>query len=389
MCIRDRYLTLSRNPYLKTYGGVRLGGTLTLEDAWAMGIDHVAIAAGAGKPTLIDIENNLCRGIRKASDFLMALQLTGAFKKNALANLQIRLPAIVIGGGLTAIDTATELLAYYVVQVEKALTRWEVLIGKPEEHACAEDPVAWRQLREASLLKGFDEEEREIMLEQLAHGKAVRQERARAQAEGREPAFTPLLQQWGGVSLVYRKNLIDSPAYRLNHEEVEKSLEEGVHYIERMAPKAALTDRFGALRAMTFERQKVEGTKWSATGEMIELPARTVCVAAGTSPNTIYEKEHPGTFVLGKGGFFAPHQVVHTEDGPRVEPAPGGFFTSYQRDGHVVSYYGDNNPKYAGSVVKAMASAKDGYPQVSALFPRDLATATEEVQAHTLSLIHI
>ena len=377
------YLTLSRNPYLKTYGGVRLGGTLTLEDAWAMGIDHVAIAAGAGKPTLIDIENNLCRGIRKASDFLMALQLTGAFKKNALANLQIRLPAIVIGGGLTAIDTATELLAYYVVQVEKALTRWEVLIGKPEEHACAEDPVAWRQLREASLLKGFDEEEREIMLEQLAHGKAVRQERARAQAEGREPAFTPLLQQWGGVSLVYRKNLIDSPAYRLNHEEVEKSLEEGVHYIERMAPKAALTDRFGALRAMTFERQKVEGTKWSATGEMIELPARTVCVAAGTSPNTIYEKEHPGTFVLGKGGFFAPHQVVHTEDGPRVEPAPGGFFTSYQRDGHVVSYYGDNNPKYAGSVVKAMASAKDGYPQVSALFPRDLATATEEVQAHT------
>ena len=39
----------------------------------------------------------------------MALQLTGAFKKDSLANLQVRLPAVVIGGGLTAIDTATEL----------------------------------------------------------------------------------------------------------------------------------------------------------------------------------------------------------------------------------------------------------------------------------------
>ena len=40
----------------------------------------------------------------------MALQLTGAFKKDTLSNLQMRLPAVVIGGGLTGIDTATELV---------------------------------------------------------------------------------------------------------------------------------------------------------------------------------------------------------------------------------------------------------------------------------------
>jgi len=34
-----------------------------------MGFDHVAIAAGAGRPTIIDMKNNLIRGIRKASDF--------------------------------------------------------------------------------------------------------------------------------------------------------------------------------------------------------------------------------------------------------------------------------------------------------------------------------
>ena len=75
------------------------------------------------------MKNNLIRGIRKASDFLMALQLTGAFKREALPNLQARLPAVVIGGGLTAIDTATELMAYYPLQVEKTLAQYETLVG--------------------------------------------------------------------------------------------------------------------------------------------------------------------------------------------------------------------------------------------------------------------
>ena len=38
-----------------------------------------------------------------------------------------------------------------------------------------------------------------------------------------------------------------------------------------------------------------------------------------------------------------------------------------------VTFYGDNNPGYAGSVVRAMASAKDGAPHVEALFARDIA----------------
>src|ERR671928_1148194 len=112
------------------YGGVRFGGTLPIDDAWELGFDHIAIAAGAGKPTVIDMKNNLVRGVRKASDFLMALQLTGAFKRGALPNLQARLPAVVIGGGLTAIDTATELMAYYPLQVEKTTTQYEALVAE-------------------------------------------------------------------------------------------------------------------------------------------------------------------------------------------------------------------------------------------------------------------
>src|SRR5213076_2387324 len=138
------HLTLARRRTLEIYGGVRFGGALPIEDALALGFDHVAIAAGAGRPTIIDMKNNLIRGIRKASDFLMALQLTGAFKRDSLANLQVRLPALVIGGGLTAIDTATELFAYYPVQVEKILDRYATM--------CEE-------MGEATVRAGYDREE--------------------------------------------------------------------------------------------------------------------------------------------------------------------------------------------------------------------------------------
>ena len=136
-----------------------------------------------------------------------------SFKKYSLANLQVRLPALVVGGGLTALDTATETLAYYPVQVEKILHQFETLA---------------KELGEKAIWNRFDEEEKETLQTFLSHGKALRQERESAQAENRLPLFAPLLQKWGGVNVIYRKKLHDSPAYRLNHEEVSKALEEGI-----------------------------------------------------------------------------------------------------------------------------------------------------------------
>jgi NAD(P)H-flavin reductase len=54
-----------------------------------------------------------------------------------------------------------------------------------------------------------------------------------------------------------------------------------------------------------------------------------------------------------------------------------GFFTSYQRGEKRITFYGDNHPIYAGNVVKAMASAKDGYPHVARLFDGQLGAADE------------
>ncbi len=366
------YATLARQRSFQCHGGIRFGGAITLEDAWRYGFDHVAIAAGAGRPTLIDIKNNLARGIRQASDFLMGLQLTGALKRSALANLQVRLPAVVIGGGLTAIDTATELIAYYPIQVEKTAERIEALIEARGEKV---------------IVDMFDEEERAFIAEQLGHAALVRQERARAAEEGRTPDFSALIDAWGGVSIVYRKQLADSPAYRLNHEEVAKSLEEGVRYLENLSPTEAVLDENDAVKAMRFTRQvQGEDGRWRDSGQAVELRARTVCVAAGTQPNVTYEREFPGTFKFDqRGQYFAPHRAWVEDDGTlRVEPAEraaDGFFTSYNDGKHAVSFYGDNHPHYAGSVVKAMASAKDAYASVRDLFRLDFARLGEEPQA--------
>ena len=75
-------LLLERRQQFSMFGGVRFGGTVTVEGAFAMGFDHIALCAGAGKPTVLDLPNGLARGVRAASDFLMALQLTGAAKKD-------------------------------------------------------------------------------------------------------------------------------------------------------------------------------------------------------------------------------------------------------------------------------------------------------------------
>lgn len=356
------YLTLLRRRNVRFFGGIRFGGTLNIDDAWELGFRHVALATGAGKPTIVPMKNHILRGIRTASDFLMALQLTGAFKKSTLANLQVRLPGIVIGGGLTAIDTATEMLAYYPIQVEKALDQFELLSDEFGEE------TVWAMC---------DPEEKGILQTFLEHGRAVRSERLLAEVEDRPPNLARLCDSWGGVSLVYRKRMVDSPAYRLNHEEVAKALEEGIRFVENLTPTEAIADEFQAVAAVRFKR---------LDGSEVTLPARTVCYAAGTTPNTVCEREAPGTFQLDADGrFFQKHKLVAEGEGWKLEPVHSAsreaFFMSYRHEGRFVSFYGDNHPDFAGNVVKAMASAKHGARQVARLFAREITAAEVESQS--------
>ena len=345
---------------------MRFGGSITIDEAWELGFDHIAIASGAGKPTIIDLKNNLIRGIRKASDFLMGLQLTGAAKESSLANLQVRLPAGVIGGGLTAIDTATELLAYYPLQVSKIVKRYDKLVGQYGEKE-VRGRYDQEELGDTGRISGSRPHHRP--------GTATRLER-----RGETPDFLPYLQQWGGVTMFYRKGIKDSPAYRQNHEEIHEALSEGIWLAEGMSPLEAIEDQYGHLQAVRFEKLTEQEGKWRKTEEL-QIPLRGLFIAAGTAPNTIYQSEHPGTFVMDRK-FYKRHEPVWSEGQTRLavsedeaqvkvgKPAP---FTSYHHQGRFISFYGDNHPVYAGNVVKAMASAKDGYPYIVKLFAEELA----------------
>ena len=358
-------LLLERRREFAMFGGVRFGGALTIDSAFQMGFDHVALCAGAGRPTVIPMKNGLARGVRQASDFLMALQLTGAAKANSVANLQIRMPLVVIGGGLTAVDTATESLAYYVVQVEKFLKRYETLAAEKGE---------------AEVRAGWSVEENQTADEFVSHGRAIRAERAAAAKAGRKPNLIGLLNSWGGVTLAYRRRMIDSPSYTLNHEEVWKALEEGIRFAECLTPESVEVDSFGhaaALHVIKHEFDPATG-KMSPNGEPRRLPAKSILVAAGTQPNTVLGREDPDNVFL-DGKWF---QAVDEEGQPvkpeRVaKPKASRVLTSVRPDGRGVSFFGDLHPSYAGNVVKAMASAKQGYPVVTGLLSRRSPEAPE------------
>jgi NADPH-dependent glutamate synthase beta subunit-like oxidoreductase/NAD(P)H-flavin reductase len=349
-------LLLERRATYALFGGVRFGGTVDAEGAFALGFDHVALAAGAGRPTVLDLPHGLAHGVRTASDFLMALQLTGAAKTDSIANMQVRLPVVVIGGGLTAIDTATEALAYYPVQVEKFLVRYEALV-QAQGRAAVEG--AWT------------DHEFLIAEEFLSHARAIRAERERAAAAGRAPAIVELLRSWGGATIAYRKRMIDSPSYTLNHEEVEKALEEGIRFAEGLTPLAVEVDEAGHAIGLTVAVQPADAND-AAPPRRTLLPARTILVAAGTQPNTVLAREDAEHFHL-DGRYFELRSEDGTIEAPvrgLAKPARPAVLSSIRDDGRAISFFGDLHPSYFGNVVKAMASAKQGYPIVSRMLSR-------------------
>jgi NADPH-dependent glutamate synthase beta subunit-like oxidoreductase/NAD(P)H-flavin reductase len=363
-------LLLERRARFAMAGGVRLGGTITLPQSFdALGFDHVALCMGAGRPTVIDMPNGLAPGVRMASDFLMALQLTGAAKMQSLANLQLRLPVVVVGGGLTAIDTATEAMAYYPVQVEKFLRRHEILVAERGEGA---------------VNSRWSASERAVAEEFLAHARAIRAERAAAAAQGRPARIQALIDGWGGVTIAYRRRLIDAPSYTLNHEEVAKALEEGIRFAEGLSPLAVEIDAAGRAAALRVKRERtVDG---AAIADEMVLPARAVLVAAGTRPNTVLAREEPAELSVDGAFFQALDEAGDPVRPERVaKPSQPHVLTARRADGRTVSFFGDLHPSFSGNVVKAMGGVTQGWPVVARALARLEPAVRDESEAAFLA----
>lgn len=312
-------------------GGVRFGGTLTVDDVWDMGFQHLVLALGAGLPHALNIPQSLAKGMRSANDFLMNLHLQGANRSSPLTLMDIRMPAVVIGGGLTSVDAATELQAYYVHLVTNVKKIVDSLSG---------DADFWSRwsLVDQTILKEW-------------YGHAVSLKSGMSKEE--------LISRLGGVLMVYRRTMQQSPSYRTNAYELDVAMQEGVKMLELHVPERVTVDAWGRVSAL--QLRHVESNKEQT------VFARTILLAIGSQPNVAYEYEHSGTFSK-HSNYYTPHSgVVKLQ--AELEPAlfhqsDPRMLTSYQQRGYRVSFVGDLHPQFHGSVVKALASAKKAYPQI-------------------------
>ncbi|MCA0370849.1 MAG: pyridine nucleotide-disulfide oxidoreductase [Proteobacteria bacterium] len=325
-------LLLERRDAFTLLGSTRLGSQITPQQALDMGFSHVALCLGAGAPHVPDNIDTLPRGVRTASDFLMTLHTGGAYLEDSLSTLTLRLPLYVLGGGLTAVDTATEALAYYPLQVKRFAQRYRQLVEATSKE-------------EANAL--WTTQEHEEVATFLAHARALEEEDALAKTQERAPNYLPLLIAWGGVHILYRSPLTKAPAYRKGAHELQMALEEGIVVQDQTQLHSLITDAQNSLIGLRVTR-----------GDALEeLPAGTLLIASGTLENA---------------------QLPRTPD-PRI------------------SFHGDMDDAYRGSVVGAMASATHGARAVcETLFhqaptgAQDLAKALKnDTQAYVESLIQL
>ncbi|CAO5675364.1 MAG: hypothetical protein HEEMFOPI_00221 [Holosporales bacterium] len=255
-------LLLERNALYTLKGGIRFQSQITQEQALSdLGFDHIVLCLGSGSPKSLNIQNGFPKGVRFASDFLMSLQLTGAFKEDSVANLTVDMPIVVVGGGLTAVDTATEAQRYYLRQILKIKKH----IDDIKKEGALSSFLSTLTKGEADQLNRWQDHADQYI-------------KALKNAKEQEIVFDakPLLKEWGGATVVYRKGLEDAPCFKLNPEEVKKAFEEGIDFKENTDIQSYnLDDDNNVIEIITTDTK---------TFETASHPARTVLIAIGTIP---------------------------------------------------------------------------------------------------------
>ena len=226
------YLSLLRRVDCALVGDVRFGGTVTVEDAWRLGFDHLVLALGAGLPKALNIPNSLCRGMNQASDFLMMLHSTGAYNPSYPLGTEMTLPCAVIGAGLTAVDAATEAQTYYLQMVQTVNLRLSRVLEMTSH---------------SQVMAAFSESEWRQLQQWATHGDQLRRYKQEALHRGVSPCYKSLLSEWGGVHLLYRGQLTASPAYRKNHQELQSALDMGIVFHAQTDVMRADVDAEGSI----------------------------------------------------------------------------------------------------------------------------------------------
>lgn len=148
-------------------------------------------------------------------------------------------------------------------------------------------------------------EDKLVAKEFIADAKLLRRQKTPA-------GVKKILAKLGGVTIYYRGKLQDSPAYQLSPDEIMYAAARGVNFAENMSPVKINTDKHGYAASIDF-------------GSCVRR-AKTGLIAIGTTH---------------------------------------GCCVTLPVNNLAISYFGDCNPLFSGSVVKAIASSKNGYRLIS------------------------
>ncbi|MBA4249818.1 MAG: hypothetical protein C0432_04885 [Candidatus Puniceispirillum sp.] len=314
-------IILQRNSSFLLIGGIRFGGALGFEKAFSLGFDHVALCLGAGLSKGLKPDWMKIAGVHFATDFLMTLHLGAAYHLQSLFQFKLELPIVVLGGGLTAVDCAVEARSFYVQQVLKFKHRYDALKISLSDHEIRQDWTA---------------QENELADTYLAHACEIDKVDVQQNLE----KIHSLIDQWGGVTLLYRKDIIQSPAYRINVEELKAALNEGIKVIYDEELADIHSDEKGCIAQI----QTTERT----------LACKTLLLGTGLKPNVSIA--HDEDCLIIENSY-----LKTMDDGDLDNPLLNVKNAKFQNK---ISCFGDLNSRYHGSVVKAMASAKKGYPYI-------------------------
>ena len=331
------YILLSRRQNFYLYSGIRFGSSITSKIAFQLyGFSHIAMCFGAGKPNFLDLPNNFAKGVRLASDFLMALNL-GAYQDNIFSNLQLQQPIVVVGGGLTAIDVACEAKIYYQVQVQRFAKKLQ-------------------QMNQEQFFATLDVEEKKIATQFMQDAILLAKQQLNVE-----------------VTIIYRQEINKSPAYKLNDLEVQQAINQGINIIEKQEITQIITNEFGAVCSVMLNDAKI-------------IPCQALIFATGTSANISPALDDKQLFYHQKNFTFAnlpPKMKQIFVNQPN--------FLNYinYKNYQAISFFGDLHPQFSGSVVKAMASAKYGYAQIDWLLQQQLVkSAKKNYQNDFFTKIH-
>ena len=339
-------IILERNPCYHYTDGVRIGKALSIQDLFDKGFDHISLCTGAGKPKTLPA-TDFPKGVRMGVDFLMSLHQRPL--PDVLLQNPFQLPTYVYGAGLTAIDTATEVLAAYPIQVAAIA---KAAVSNPEKIKHIPKPLLETFLNHAN---------------QLAQSKTPTEQKQ-------------LLQKWGGVTVLYHRHLPQAPSYRQSRHELINALAEGIQIRDQLSLVSwhKTLDQLSSITVLDHR-----------TNQHQTLPTRNLFLALGTKPNFNALENIDSQSIQ----WLNANQANQIPTKNPKDPQP--FFIQFISQTQAISALGDLHPTYEGSVVKALASAKYAAPQIDQLLqksnskPLNLKNLTQNFQAQLLNLEQI